>query len=243
MEKAFDPISKGAVFPIDKPKGWTSFDVVDRLRKWLKKSYGVKKLKVGHAGTLDPMATGLLICCSGPMTKRINKFQEDEKVYRATVGFGYQTSTLDAEGEVTAEHATEGIDRDRIEALLPSFQGKIEQVPPAHSAVKINGKRAYEEARKGNDPGLEARQVEIHELHLENFENEEATIYIRCGKGTYIRSLARDLGERCGSAAYLKALRRIRIGQYHVDDAFTIDELRASFQEATDPFQDSEAKN
>lgn len=242
MEKTFDPIHTGAVFSIDKPKGWTSFDVVDRLRKWLKKAYGVKKLKVGHAGTLDPMATGLLICCSGPMTKRVNEFQEAEKCYRATLKFGYSTASHDGETEVVSEHSTENIDGERLGTILPVFEGSIQQVPPAYSAVRVNGKRAYEEARKGKDPGLEARTVEIRKIELESFEGDEAVLLIRCGKGTYIRSLARDLGEQLGSAAYLKALRRTRIGDRDVDDALTIDELRASLQAERKPATDPEQK-
>jgi tRNA pseudouridine55 synthase len=243
MNKGFDPIKSGAVFSIDKPKGWSSFAVVDQLRKSLKKAYGVKKLKVGHAGTLDPMATGLLICCSGPMTKRIDQFQNAEKSYRATLRFGYRTASHDAETEVVSEHPTEGIDQERIETVLPSFEGRIQQVPPSYSAVRINGKRAYEEARKGKEPELGSRTVDIHEIELESFEGEEATIRIRCGKGTYIRSLARDLGEELGSAAYLKALRRTRIGEYDVDNALTIDELRASLQSEEKAVSDRDRRN
>ena len=230
MEKDFDPIQKGSYFLIDKPKGWTSFDVVSELREELKRAYGLKKLKVGHAGTLDPMATGLLICCSGPMTKRIQEFQEAEKEYVATLTFGYRTASHDADSEVVSEHPIEGIDRDAIERALEKFKGPIEQIPPAHSAIRINGKRAYEEARKGKEPRLGPRQVEIHEIRIESLEMPELRLRIRCSKGTYIRSLARDIGDELKSGAYLSALRRTAIGPYLVDDARTIDELRARIQ-------------
>lgn len=243
MDQELDPKYRGAVFSIDKPKGWTSFDVVDHLRKQLKKKFGLKKLKVGHAGTLDPMATGLLICCCGPMTKRINEFQEGEKTYEAKVRFGYRTASNDAETEIVSEHSTKGIDEECIEEALENFKGKIEQVPPAHSAVRVNGKRAYEEARKGKDPGLGARNVEVHQLELEGFVSEIATLRIRCSKGTYIRSLARDLGDELGTGAYLTELRRTGIGRYDVEDAFTIDELRAHLKEDPDPESDPERRN
>ncbi len=238
MEQRFDPIKNGSYFLVDKPKGWTSFDVVAELRHLLKKAYGVKKLKVGHAGTLDPMATGLLILCSGPMTKRIHEFQEAEKEYEGTLHFGYRTASHDAETEIVSEHSTEGLDRDKIEQILEKFKGSIEQTPPAHSAVRINGKRAYEEARKGNDPKLAARKVEVHQLRIEKLEIPESTLRIRCSKGTYIRSLARDIGDETKCGAYLSSLRRTAIGKYRVEDAHTIDELRKTFRAFPDPAKD-----
>ncbi len=243
VEMVFDPIKKGSFFLIDKPKGWTSFDVVNELRGQLKKTYGVKKLKVGHAGTLDPMATGLLICCSGPMTKRIQEFQEAEKEYLATLHFGYRTASHDADSEVVSEHSTKGIDREAMEKVLSKFQGSVEQVPPAHSAVKIDGKRAYEEARKGKTPHLSPRQVEIHEIGIDRFQMPELSLRIRCSKGTYIRSLARDIGEELNSGAYLNALRRTSIGRYHVDDAWRIDELRTLIQDRSATPEDRADRN
>lgn len=231
MKKDFDPIGEGAVFLIDKPSGWTSFDVVAELRSLLKKRYGVRKLKVGHAGTLDPMATGLLICCSGRMTKSIHRFQDAEKEYVGRVRFGYSTASCDADSEFISEHSTEGIDRESIEAVLPKFRGKIEQVPPSHSAVRVGGKRAYEEARKGKDPGLGARSVEVHDIRIESFQAPELELRIRCSKGTYIRSIARDLGKELKSGAYLSALRRTRIGEDRVDDAHTMNDLREFLQQ------------
>lgn len=243
MAKTSDPIQKGDAFLIDKPSGWTSFDVVAKLRDLLKKAYGVKKLKVGHAGTLDPMATGLLICCSGPMTKRVTEFQEAEKEYVGTLCFGYRTASHDIESELISEHSTEGVDQKAIQAVLGRFRGAIEQIPPAHSAVRINGKRAYEEARKGNDPRLGSRNVEIHELEIEALEMPELTLRIRCSKGTYIRALARDIGEALNSGAYLSSLRRTAIGEYHVEDAYRIDELRELYRASSDPSNDSESGN
>ncbi|MFB6257744.1 MAG: tRNA pseudouridine(55) synthase TruB [Flavobacteriales bacterium] len=231
----FDPKQDGEVFLVDKPKDWTSFDVVAHLRTLLKKRHRLKRLKVGHAGTLDPMATGLLICCSGRQTKRIQEFQEAEKEYVATLQLGYRTFTCDAESELIAEHSTKEVTDERIEQLLPSFQGTIQQVPPSHSAVRVNGKRAYEEARKGRDPGLGARTVKIHDIRVEASEIPELTLRIRCGKGSYIRSIARDLGDRLGCGAYLSALRRTRIGDHLVEDARTIHELRASLRKDIDP--------
>ncbi len=240
MTKDSDPIKEGAYFLIDKPSGWTSFDVVDRLRKMLKKANGVKKLKVGHAGTLDPLATGLLICCSGPMTKRINEFQEAEKSYRATFRLGQTTHSHDAETEVVEEQDPSHIDEKDLEEVLKNYRGAIEQVPPAYSAVRVEGKRAYEEARKGKDVGLKARNVEVHELQLERYEVPRVTLFIRCGKGTYVRSLARDIGNDLGCGAHLEQLRRTAIGPYRVDDAYTIDELCTLLQNSPDTAQDPE---
>lgn len=231
MEKEFDPIRKGAAFLLDKPKEWTSFDVVGKLRSLLKKHYGVRRLKVGHAGTLDPMATGLLISCSGPMTKRINEYQDADKEYKATVRLGERTASCDAETEATSRAPVDHLTRETIDEALQAFIGEIRQVPPAFSAVRVNGKRAYQEARKGKDPKLDPRIVQVHGIEIEAFELPEVDLSIRCGKGTYIRSIARDLGEELGCGAYLKELRRTRIGEQRIEDAWTIEGIKAFLKE------------
>lgn len=231
MEKEFDPIKKGAAFLLDKPKSWTSFDVVGKLRSLLKEHYSVRRLKVGHAGTLDPMATGLLICCSGPMTKRISEYQDADKEYRAKVRLGERTASCDAETEATSSSPVEHLNLEKVEEALNAFVGEIRQVPPAFSAVRVNGKRAYQEARKGKDPKLDPRIVQVHGIEVEAFELPEVDLSIRCGKGTYIRSLARDLGEKLECGAHLKELRRTRIGEYRIEDAWTIEGIKAFLKE------------
>jgi tRNA pseudouridine55 synthase len=198
---------------IDKPLEWTSFDVVSKMRRMLK----IKK--IGHAGTLDPLATGLLILCTGKFTKRINEFQNLEKEYTGTFVLGQTTETNDLESIPTEAVSLHGITTDMLETARQKFVGSIQQVPPMHSAIKVDGKRAYDLARKGIEKILEARTVEITEFKLTRIELPEVDFLVVCSKGTYIRSLVRDFGVQIGVGAYLSALRRTRIGSFAVSDA------------------------
>lgn len=210
----------GAAFLVDKPKDWTSFDVV----KYLRRALDVKK--VGHAGTLDPMATGLLIICCGKATKSIQYLQRLEKVYIAELTFGGSTPSYDAETEIEKTAPFEHIRLERIKTVLDDhFTGTIEQVPPMYSALKYGGKPLYELAREGKEVKRHARQITIHETEILDFDLPKLTLEIRCGKGTYIRSMAHDLATYLDSLAYLSALERTSIGKYSNADALTIDEL------------------
>lgn len=219
----------GALMLVDKPLRWTSFDVVNKVRSSLRSRCG--KIKVGHAGTLDPLATGLVLVCTGKWTKRIEEFMAHEKEYVATIRFGATTPSYDLEKEIDATYPYEHIDRELIDRVLPSFMGRIMQVPPLFSAIRIDGERAYQRARSGSDEEPEAREVEIMELEVMSFELPDLVLRIRCGKGTYIRSLARDFGRACGSGAHLTALRRTRNGDFTVEQANNLDDLVAKLQQ------------
>lgn len=210
------PIQEGMVMLIDKPLEWTSFDVVNKLRRVLQMK------KIGHAGTLDPLATGLLIICTGTKTKSINEFMGLEKEYTGTMVIGQTTPSHDLETEPTEPVSLDGLTADGLSQLTPQFTGAIAQIPPLHSAIKIDGKRAYRFARKGVEKKLEPRQVEITLFELTRIELPEVDFRVICSKGTYIRSLVRDFGEACGKGAYLSALRRTRIGPHRVEDARTL---------------------
>ena len=214
----------GEIIGIDKPLGWTSFDAVNRLRGALKRRLGVKKIKVGHAGTLDPLATGVLIICTGRATRRIDLLQQGRKEYVATMRLGATTPSFDLEKEIDATYPYEHVTREMILATLPQFTGKIMQVPPVFSAVKIDGKRAYLHARKGNDVELAAKHLEIDEFELLDFDGRDMTLRIVCSKGTYIRALARDLGQALDSGAHLIALRRTAVGPIREQQCLSIDE-------------------
>jgi tRNA pseudouridine55 synthase len=224
-ENMYDFIS-GEVLAFDKPYKWTSFDLVGKVRNFLSRELKLKKLKVGHTGTLDPLATGLIVICTGKATKQIETLQAQEKEYIATVHFGATTPSFDKETEINQQFPADHITRTLLEESLIKFSGEIDQVPPAFSAVKIDGKRAYLHARKGIQPELKPKTVFIKEIELLNFEMPEATLRIVCSKGTYIRALARDIGEELHSGAYLTALRRIRIGVFNVEKAFTFESFR-----------------
>lgn len=215
----------GEIIGIDKPLGWTSFDVVKRVRGAIQRRLHVKKFKVGHAGTLDPLATGVLIVCTGRATRRIDELQAGDKEYIATFRFGATTPSHDLETEIDSEYPWEHISRESLENVLPSFTGKIMQVPPVFSAVKVDGKRAYNLARKGKEVSLKAKPLEIKEMELLECAMPEATVRIVCSKGTYIRALARDLGEALGSGAHLVALRRTRVGSISEADCLPIDKV------------------
>ena len=207
----------------DKPYEWTSFGLVAKVRYLLCKRLGVKKLKVGHAGTLDPLATGVLLVCTGKATKRIEELQAHTKEYVATLRLGATTPSFDLEKPVDAEYPTEHITREMVEETLVRFVGTIEQVPPVFSACKVNGSRAYDLARKGEEVELKAKTLVIDELELLRCELPEIVIRVVCSKGTYIRALARDIGEALHSGGHLTALRRTRIGDVKVEDCLKLD--------------------
>ena len=213
----------GHTLLIDKPLGWTSFDVVKRVRGILTRRYGVKRFTGGHAGTLDPLATGVMLVCTGRATKEIDPLQAGVKEYVATMALGATTPSFDLETEIDATYPTGHITRTLVEETLKRFTGSIEQIPPAFSAVKVDGKRAYKMARKGQTPDLKPKTLQIDELQLLDFKPEEITVRVLCSKGTYIRALARDIGLALGSGAHLTALRRTRVGKALIDDCMTVD--------------------
>lgn len=215
----------GEVLYIDKPLKWTSFDVVKRVRGVLLHRLHKKKFKVGHAGTLDPLATGVMIVVTGRATKRIEELQAGVKEYVATIQLGATTPSFDLETEIDAVHPTGHITRQLIESVLPRFRGKIEQIPPSFSACKVDGKRAYNMARKGHEVQLKPKVLVIDEIEIVNFDDENMSLTLRivCSKGTYIRALARDIGEALGSGGHLTALRRTRVGDVNIIDCLTVD--------------------
>lgn len=221
---------KGEILCFDKPYGWTSFGLVAKVRYALCKKLGVKKLKVGHAGTLDPLATGVLVLCTGKATKLIPELQAHTKEYVATIRLGATTPSFDLEKEIDAVYPTEHITQALVEETLKKFIGEIYQVPPVFSACKVNGDRAYDLARKGEVVELQPKLLVIDELELLRCELPEIEIRVVCSKGTYIRALARDIGEALNSGAHLTALRRTRVGTVCVEDCLQLD----SFQEWLD---------
>ena len=219
--------AQGEVLAFDKPLHWTSFDLVAKVRYNLCKKLGTKKLKVGHTGTLDPLATGVVVICTGRKTKLIDQLQYDVKEYIATLQLGATTPSYDLEKEIDQTYPTEHITRELIDRTIPLFKGEQWQTPPAFSAIQINGKRAYEFARKGEEVELKPRLLVIDEIEILNFDEEKMLLTIRvvCSKGTYIRALARDIGERLNSGAHLTALRRTRVGDTRVEDCYTIEQF------------------
>lgn len=213
----------GEVLLFDKDLEWTSFDLVNRVRNTLCRKMGIKKMKVGHAGTLDPLATGLLILCTGKSTKKIESFQEKEKEYVATLKLGATTPSFDMETEEDTKRDTSHITLEKIEEAIELFRGETEQIPPVFSAVKVKGKRAFDYARSGEEVKLRARKIVISNIEIESFELPYLKIKVACSKGTYIRALARDIGEQLKCGAYLTELRRTRIGEYKVEDAFKVE--------------------
>lgn len=209
---------KGEILSFNKPYGWTSFQVVSKVRSAISKKLHVKKMKVGHAGTLDPLATGVLIVCTGKSTKLIDELQSHTKEYIATLKLGATTPSYDKETEEDAVYPTEHITKELVETVLRRFIGTIEQTPPEYSAVKINGKRAYEFARKGKSVELKPKTLVIDSIELLECNFPEIIIRVVCSKGTYIRALARDIGRELQSGAYLTGLVRTRIGEYKLDE-------------------------
>ncbi|MBX3101475.1 MAG: tRNA pseudouridine(55) synthase TruB [Bacteroidetes bacterium] len=209
----------GEIILINKPREWTSFDVVAKIRNHLKLT------KIGHAGTLDPLATGLLILCTGARTKEINAIQDADKQYVAEITFGAVTDSYDAECPPRDIRDTSHLTPETVQEALAHFTGTIAQVPPTYSAIKVDGKRAYKLARKGKAPELKARSVMIHAIELLDMELAVARLHIHCQKGTYIRSLAHDLGQHLGTGAYLSGLVRTAIGHYKLADAQTLEDF------------------
>ncbi len=215
----------GQLLMVDKPIGWTSFDVVNKLRFALKKRLGLKKIKVGHAGTLDPLATGLLLIATGKMTKRLQTLQDMYKVYEGTLRFGASTPTYDSEMPPDRIFELSSLEPGEIIAKSGQFQGEIEQVPPRFSAIKKDGQAAYKYARKGQNVKLEARKVTVYEFDIRLTEWPEFDFNIKCSKGTYIRSLVHDLGVACDNGAYRTRLIRTHIGTYALKDAWSLEQL------------------
>lgn len=221
------PFHEGKVLLLDKPLGWTSFDLVNKIRNSIRRTYGLKGkgIKVGHAGTLDPLATGLMIICTGRMTKQIEQFAGLDKAYSGTIVLGASTPSFDLEKEIDARFATEHITKEAIYEIAKQFLGWQDQVPPLFSAKKIDGKRAYEYARKGEDVEIKTARIEIKTFEITRIEMPEVDFQIRCSKGTYIRSIARDFGLALDSGAYLTNLRRISIGEMDIKDASDVQEF------------------
>ena len=221
----------GKVLMIDKEIDWTSFDVVNKIRRALKVHVGIPKIKVGHAGTLDPLATGLVIVCTGRFTKQIQQYQDLPKTYEATIKFGETTPSFDLETAVDKSYPWEHIDRGAFDRVSEKFIGEIEQIPPIYSAKKVDGKRAYDIARKGKTVELKPSIVNIYTMEVTSFSMPEVKLIISCSKGTYIRSLARDLGESLGSGAHLTALRRLKIGDFDVNDAMSLESFEKKLKQ------------
>lgn len=224
--KTLRPV-EGEVLVVDKPLGWSSFHVVKKLRGTLcarLRKAGVRKLKVGHAGTLDPLATGVMIICTGRSTKRIDELQAGVKEYVADIRLGATTPSFDLETPVDGVFPTEHITRELVEEVLERFKGRIEQVPPTYSACKVDGDRAYKMARRGEEVELKAKTLVIDEIELLDYRQDGIRIRVICSKGTYIRALARDIGLALGSGGHLTALRRTRVGGACIDDAMSIEE-------------------
>ena len=217
----------GEIIPINKPYAWTSFQIVNKVRYHLSRKYGIKRFKVGHAGTLDPLASGVLLLCTGKATKRIEELQTHTKEYVAEITLGATTPSFDMEHPVDATYPYEHITREMVEETLQKFVGDIDQRPPLFSACKVDGKRAYDLARKGSDLELAAKRIRIDAIELLDYDLPRIKIKVTCGKGTYIRSLARDIGEALQSGGYLSDLVRTRIGEYSLEDCITPE----SFQE------------
>jgi tRNA pseudouridine55 synthase len=216
---------KGEVLYVAKPLNWTSFNLVNKLRWKLQKTLNIKKLKVGHAGTLDPLATGVMILCTGKSTKLIESFQYQTKEYIATLELGATTPSFDLELPVDGTYPTEHITREMVDEVIPQFLGEIQQVPPAYSAVKVDGKRAYDYARSGQEIELKSKLLVIDDIEVLDFTLPLLKIRVVCSKGTYIRALARDIGLALGSGAHLIALERTRIGEVLLKDCWQIDDL------------------
>ncbi|MCC8155404.1 MAG: tRNA pseudouridine(55) synthase TruB [Tannerellaceae bacterium] len=215
----------GEVLYFNKPLGWTSFDLVNRFRYKLSRKLNVKKIKVGHAGTLDPLATGVMILCTGRATKRIEELQYQDKEYIATIKLGATTPSFDLETEVDNTYPTEHIKRETVEQVLKTFIGTIQQVPPAYSACKIDGKRAYKMARKGREVELKAKTLVIDEIELLEYDLPVIKIRVVCSKGTYIRALARDIGVAVESGGHLTGLERTRVGEVTLDKCMNPEDI------------------
>jgi tRNA pseudouridine55 synthase len=229
-----EDFQEGQVVLLDKPLTWSSFQAVNKVKWSLKKHLGLKKIKVGHAGTLDPLATGLLIVCTGKFTKRISELQGMEKEYTGTFYIGAITPSYDLETEVNERFPTDHVNETLITSTLQNFIGEIDQKPPVFSAIKKDGKRLYEHARKGEEVEIASRKTTIHEFEITRIALPEVDFRVVCSKGTYIRSLVYDFGLALNSGAHLTALRRTKIGEYSVDNAITPDAFEESITPAND---------
>ena len=216
---------EGEILYFNKPLTWTSFALVNKVRYHLCRKMGVKKLKVGHAGTLDPLATGVMTICTGKATKRIEEFQYQTKEYVATLKLGATTPSFDLEKEIDATYPYEHITKEMVEETLKKFIGTIEQIPPAFSACMVEGKRAYDLARKGEEVKLKAKTLVIDEIELLEYDLPVIKIRVVCSKGTYIRALARDIGEALQSGAHLIGLVRTRVGEVRLEDCMSVDDF------------------
>ena len=217
---------EGAVLCFNKPLHWTSFDLVNKIRIMTRKTLNVKKIKVGHAGTLDPLATGVLVICTGKATKLIERFQYQTKEYVATLRIGETTPSFDLETAVDGVYETGHISQELVKKTLQQFVGEIEQTPPAYSAVKVDGKRAYEYARKGKEVEIKSKLLVIDEIELLEYQMPVIKIRVVCSKGTYIRALARDIGRALQSGAHLTALERTRVGERTLKDCLSIEDFQ-----------------
>ncbi len=222
MKETIEKYEDGQILLFNKPLGWTSFDLVKKVKNLLRRKFEIKKIKVGHAGTLDPLATGLLIVCTGRATKKIQQIQEFGKEYIASITLGKTTPSFDLETDFDKEFPTSHISKELIEKTISVFTGEIDQIPPVYSAKNVKGKRAYEYARKGQAVILKPCRIIIDSIELINYSFPEVQLKIRCSKGTYIRALARDIGYALNSGAYLSKLIRTQIGEYHTDSAMDI---------------------
>lgn len=220
-----DDAATGLLLLVDKPKGWTSFDVVNKCRWLLRKRLGLKKFKVGHAGTLDPMATGLLLICTGRYTKRLDELMGQDKTYSGMLKLGAVTVSYDADSPPENPLPWEHVTLEEVQNASRPFTGEILQLPPIYSALKVDGKRAYDLARKGQEVKLSPRPVTVHKFDILNMEGPEVSFAVHCSKGTYIRSLAHDLGQSLGCGAYLTTLQRDSIGSYDLDVALSIQDV------------------
>jgi tRNA pseudouridine55 synthase len=214
----------GQIILIDKPLEWTSFQVVNKMRHHIRKKYGLKKIKVGHAGTLDPLATGLLVICTGKATKRIEELQAGEKEYEVTMQLGVASPSFDLETKPEPSGEYIHITEEQIKQVLSLFLGETSQLPPMFSAVKVDGKRLYDLARKGESLELQPRTIHISKIELTYFEAPVVRFTVRCSKGTYIRSLVSDIGKLLGCGAVMTALRRTASGEHHLDDAYSLED-------------------
>ena len=223
-------VTEGQLLLIDKPLNWTSFQVVNKIRWELKNKFGIKKLKVGHAGTLDPLATGLLLVCTGKMTKKISEIQALVKEYTGTFTLGATTPSYDLETPIDGTFPIDHLDDNALKEVINQFTGVVDQYPPVFSAIKKDGKRLYEYARKGEEIKINSRQVEILAFELTKIKLPTIDFYVKCSKGTYIRSLANDYGKALGSGAHLSSLRRTAIGLHRIEDAYTIEQITAELE-------------
>jgi len=230
MKKVYD-FKAGEVLLVHKPLHWTSFDVVNKLRYHIKQKLGVKKIKVGHAGTLDPLADGLLIICTGKKTKSINDYMGLTKTYTGTITLGATTPSYDLETEIDQTFPTENLNAEKIKAVAESMKGEYDQNPPIFSAKKIKGKKAYDLARAGEEVKLQSKLIHINTFDLEKIDLPEVNFLIKCSKGTYIRSIAHDMGKHLNNGGHLTALRREAIGEFNLNEAKTVEEWLEIIQE------------